>query len=114
MKKQIFFPLLLVYFLVLGLAIVSCEFNVYDGFHVDVGGVDVGGIGVGDVNAGGNNGTSSPGGTTVEPNLPAPPAGPASDPPAPPTGPAVNPPVPPAGPGSNPPVPPAVPSYGER
>ena len=101
MKKQKFFPLLLVCLLAIGLAFVSCEFNVYDGFHVDVGGFDVGGIDVGGVNAGGNNGsTPSPDSTAVESNPPSPPVEPGGKPPVPPTGPGANPPASPVGPGN--------------
>ena len=96
MKRQKFFLLLLVCFLALGLALVSCEITIYDGFHVDVGGVDVGGVDVGGVGAG--NGTpSSSGGAAVEPNPPAPPTGPGNGEPL----------APPAGPGATPPAPPA-------
>ena len=102
MKKQKFFLLLLVCLLVLGIALASCEFNIYDGFHVDVGGVDVGGIDVGGIDAGGNNGGAPfPDGTAVEPNPSLPPAGPGANPPVPPAGPGANLPVPPVGPGNN-------------
>ena len=53
MNIKKFFPLSLVCLLALSLVFVSCEINLYDAFHIDVGGIDVGGVDVGGVEAGG-------------------------------------------------------------
>ena len=108
MKKQRLYPLLLICFLAFSLALVSCEFNIYDGFHVDVGGVDVG-IDVGGIDVGGNNsGTpSSDVGVPDELN-----SSPAANTHSPPAGPVTNPPSSPVRPGTNSPSPPARPGKG--